>query len=81
MEIHSKATDRGRIIALQVGFAALVEFLSKENPFVGEKITKYLEDTGMDPENKDSSAAFYELAEIIIGLKELREQRLRDSDN
>lgn len=65
MEIQSKATYRGRIIALQTGFAALVEFLSKENPSVGEKMSKYLESTGMDPKNKDSSAAFYELVDII----------------
>ncbi len=81
MEIHSNATYRGRIIALQTGFAALVELLSREKPFIGEKITRYLEDTGMLPENKDSSAAFYELAEIIEGLKALREQHHQDNDN
>ncbi|HCM1919303.1 TPA: hypothetical protein N3A33_005404 [Salmonella enterica subsp. salamae serovar 28:r:e,n,z15] len=80
MEIHSQATDRGRIIALQIGFSALVELLSRETPYIGDKIIKYLEDTGMDPENKNSAAAFYELIEIITGLKELREHRLQDNN-
>ncbi|EPS8085112.1 hypothetical protein ACVHVJ_001106 [Salmonella enterica subsp. enterica serovar Newport] len=72
MEIHSKATDEGRIIALQVGFIALVELLSRETPAIGQKIASYLEETGMRPANVNSSAAFYELSELVRGMEDQR---------
>ncbi|EJJ0038564.1 hypothetical protein VQ229_005023 [Salmonella enterica] len=78
MEIHSKATDEGRIIALQVGFVALVELLSKETPAIGQKIASYLEETGMRPANVNSSAAFDELSEFVRGMEGQREQSRRD---
>ncbi|EGJ5261566.1 hypothetical protein IM977_004539 [Salmonella enterica subsp. enterica serovar Typhimurium] len=78
MEIRSKATDEGRIMALQVGFAALVDLLSRENPQIGYKVAKYLEDTGMRPANINSSASFYELSEIVRTMEALHGQSHRD---
>lgn len=65
MEIKTVANDEGRIIALQVGFAALVKLMSQSNPEVFHKLINYLEETGMNPENAVSAAAFHELIEMI----------------
>ncbi|MGP4140966.1 hypothetical protein [Sodalis praecaptivus] len=72
MQIHSKATDDGRMIALQVAFTALVDLWGRDRPELKKKLISFLEETGMDPENKRSSAAFYELIEMIRALEERR---------
>lgn len=73
MDIQTTATDDGRIIALQVGFVALVELLGRQNPDLHKMLVSYLEKTGMDPVNHRSSAAFHELIQMIQGLEDKRE--------
>lgn len=72
MDIQTTATDEGRLIALQVGFAALVNLWGGENPELKSSLINYLEETGMNPANSKSSAAFHELIEIIRGMEETR---------
>lgn len=65
MEIKTIANDEGRIIALQVAFSALVKLMSQSNPEIFNKLINNLEETGMNPENAGSAAAFHELIEMI----------------
>ncbi|PWW10403.1 hypothetical protein DFO57_11320 [Pantoea sp. AG702] len=71
-KIQTNADDEGRIVALQVGFAALVDLWGRDNPEMKSKLIAYLESTGMDPENKKSSSSFHELIEVIRGLEDMR---------
>lgn len=73
MDIKTTASDEGRIVALQAGFAALVQMASRDNPKVRETLIGYLEETGMNPVNASSSSAFYELAEMIRGMGYIHE--------
>lgn len=73
MDIKTTATDEGRIVALQVGFTALVQMLSKENPQIQNALVNHLEETGMNPVNASFSSAFYELAELIRGVGYIHE--------
>lgn len=71
MEKLPKATYRARIIALQVGFTAIINSLSKENPVISENIKYYLINAGEASVSKDSAEALYELAALITELKEI----------
>ncbi|MFT4289918.1 hypothetical protein [Enterobacter sp.] len=73
MDIKTTATDEGRIVALQVGFTALVQMLSKDNPQVRDALFNHLEETGMNPVNAASSSSLYELAELIRGVGYIHE--------
>ncbi|MBY4585243.1 Uncharacterised protein [Enterobacter hormaechei] len=73
MDIKTTATNEGRIVALQVGFTALVHMLSRDNPKIRDTLINHLEETGMNPVNASSSPAFYELAEMIRDMGHIHE--------
>ncbi|HAS0869464.1 TPA: hypothetical protein I3305_004785 [Enterobacter hormaechei subsp. oharae] len=73
MDIKTTATNEGRIVALQVGFTALVHMLGRDNPKIRDTLINHLEETGMNPVNVSSSPAFYELAEMIRDMGHIHE--------
>ncbi|ENY4831296.1 MULTISPECIES: hypothetical protein [Serratia] len=72
MDIQTNATNEGRVIALQVALAVLVDLWGRDNPENKAILLNLLERTGIDPINSNSSSAFHELIEMIRGLEEIR---------
>ncbi|MGF2653283.1 hypothetical protein ACQUWL_12085 [Serratia marcescens] len=72
MDIQTNATNEGRVIALQVALAVLVDLWGRDNPENKAILLNLLERTGMAPINANSSSAFHELIEMIRGLEEIR---------
>ncbi|ANF57603.1 hypothetical protein [Halotalea alkalilenta] len=67
-EEQPQVDDAGRVVALQVGFAALIELVGRERPELRQRVLECLRQTGENPANAHLQSAFTELTEMVEGL-------------